>query len=103
MRAANHANDYIERLAARHKQLTTDHDRLTAEHDRLTAEHEGRAERERRAAELAARSARPDRQPGIGAPTVDLHALLEGAFRASDRAAIRTPDDEPDTGMDFGL
>ncbi|MFN0026847.1 MAG: hypothetical protein ACKV2O_06635 [Acidimicrobiales bacterium] len=92
----DHANDYIERLAARRKQLS-------AEHDRLTAEHEGRAERERCAAELAARSAPGDRQPGIGAPTVDLHALLAGAFGASDRAANRTRDHEPDTGMDLGL
>ena len=56
-----------------------------------------------RAAELATPAARPDRPHGIGAPTIDLHALLEGAFRASDRAPNRTPDHEPDTGMDLGL
>ncbi|MFN0090891.1 MAG: hypothetical protein ACKVWR_11575, partial [Acidimicrobiales bacterium] len=97
------ANDHIERLAARHKQLTTDHDRLAAEHERSSAEDERRAARERRTAELAARAASPERPLGIGAPTIDLHTLLDGAFRASDQAANRTPDHEPDIGMDLGL
>ncbi len=91
----DHANDYVEHLAARHKQVTT-------EHDRLTAENEHRAERQRVAAELATPAARPDRSHR-GAPAIDLHALLEGAFRATDRAANRTPDHEPDTEMDLGL
>ncbi len=85
----DHTNDHIEHLAARHKQLTADHERLTADVERRTAE-------------LAAHTTRPDRPPNISDPTIDLHALLEAGFRARDRAANRTPDHEPDTGMDLG-
>ena len=91
------ANDHIDHLTARHKQLDAEHDRLTAQLKRLTAE------RERQATELAARAARADPRPGISDPTIDLHALLEAAFRAGDRATNRPPDHEPDTAMDLGL